>query len=429
MEFTRKSYEDKLEALFVRFPSVQNTGFNDAYKPGLQHMHDMDGLLGKPSARFRSIHVAGTNGKGSVSNMLASALAAKGLRVGLYTSPHIIDFRERMRIIDGRSGASRAELISEQEVWDFIVGHEKDFDDLDLSFFEITTGMAFDWFAEKEVDYAVIEAGLGGRLDSTNILVPDLSIVTSIGLDHCAMLGDTVEAIAGEKAGIFKHDVPALIGAAEPSVADVFKVKAGEVGCPLFFADESPVPSTEGLDLQGEYQGENLRTALKALDILGYPADGSVMDAIAHTAARMDFHGRWEMLHHRPDVICDIGHNPPALKKNFAQLQHIIDSGRRLLVVYGIMKDKDLSGILPLMPKDARYLMVSPGTARAMSSDELYSRCLSGIPEDRMENCGCVADGIRRALEISAADPDGFFIYIGGSTFVVSEAVTYFDEL
>ena len=429
MEFSRKSYEEKLEALFVRFPSVQNTGFNDAYKPGLQHMYDMDGLLGKPSGKFRSIHVAGTNGKGSVSNMLASALASRGLRVGLYTSPHIIDFRERMRIIDGRCGAARAELISEQEVWDFIVDHEKDFDDLDLSFFEITTGMAFDWFARKGVDFAVIEAGLGGRLDSTNILVPELSIVTSIGLDHCAMLGDTVESIAGEKAGIFKHDVPALIGAAELSVADVFKTRSMDVCCPLFFADESPVPSIEGLDLQGEYQGENLRTTLKALSILGFSANDAILDAIAHTATRMDFHGRWELLHRSPDVICDIGHNPPALRKNFTQLQRIIDSGRRVIIVYGIMKDKDLSGILPLMPRDAYYIMVSPGTARAMTSDELYRRCLDGLSEDQMENCGSVADGIARALELNASDPGNTLIYIGGSTFVVSEAVTYFEGL
>lgn len=427
MEFTRKSYQEKLEALFVRFPSVQNTGFNEAYKPGLQHMYDFDALLDRPSGKFRSIHVAGTNGKGSVSNMLASALAAEGLRVGLYTSPHIIDFRERMRIIDGRSAASKAELISEAEVWDFIRGHERDFDAFDLSFFEITTGMAFDWFASKDVDFAVIEAGLGGRLDSTNILIPELSIVTSIGLDHCAMLGDTVEAIAGEKAGIFKAGVPALVGAAEASVAEVFKAKAAEVGCRLSFADATPVPSTESLDLQGEYQGENLRTALMALDILGYPADGGLMDAIAHTAARMDFHGRWEKLHSHPDVICDIGHNPPALKKNFAQLQRLIDSGRRLIIVYGIMKDKDLSGILPLMPRDARYILVSPGTARAMPADELYRRCLEGLPEERLENLGIVSDGISRALEMSSEDPENTLIYIGGSTFVVSEAVTYFE--
>lgn len=427
MEFSRKSYQEKLEALFVRFPSVQNTGFNEAYKPGLRHMYDFDGLLGNPSGKFRSIHVAGTNGKGSVSNMLASALAAKGLRIGLYTSPHITDFRERMRIIDGRRGAEKAELISEEEVWDFMTGHEKDFDALDLSFFEITTGMAFDWFAALEVDFAVIEAGLGGRLDSTNIIIPELSIVTSIGLDHCAMLGDTVEAIAGEKAGIFKPGVPALVGAAEASVAEVFKTKAAEVGCSLAFADRSPVPSTGKLDLQGDYQGENLRTALMALEMLGYPSDGIMMDAIAHTAARMDFHGRWEMLHRNPDVICDIGHNPPALKKNFAQLQDIIDSGRRLIIVYGIMKDKDLSGILPLMPRDARYILVSPGTARAMSADELYQRCLAGLPEDRIENCGSVRCGIDRALELCQDDPDGSLVYIGGSTFVVSEAVTYFE--
>ncbi len=196
-------YQHKLERIFVRFPSVQNTGFGEAYKPGLAHMEEFDTRMGNPSKGFRSIHVAGTNGKGSVANMLASALAATGLKVGLYTSPHILDFRERMRILDG-STEEPVYLISKEDVWDFLSRWEESFDELKLSFFEITTGMAFWWFSKEKVDVAVIEVGLGGRLDSTNIITPEAAVVTSIGLDHCAQLGSTRAAIAGEKAGIFK---------------------------------------------------------------------------------------------------------------------------------------------------------------------------------------------------------------------------------
>ena len=229
-------YQKKLEEIFVRFPSVQSTGFGDAYKPGLAHMEAFDGLLGQPSRSYRTLHVAGTNGKGSVANMLASALAATGLKVGLYTSPHILDFRERMRILDaGSDGPAR--LIGKEAVWDFLCRWEKTFDELELSFFEITTGMAFRWFADEKVDVAVIEVGLGGRLDSTNIITPEVAVITSIGLDHCAMLGDTRAAIAGEKAGIFKPWVPAVVGTRDAETAPVFEQRAASVGCPLLFAD------------------------------------------------------------------------------------------------------------------------------------------------------------------------------------------------
>lgn len=203
--FSKKSYQKKVEAIFTRFPSVQKVPFKDAYKPGLENMLRFEEVLGNPHNSLRTIHVAGTNGKGSVANMLASALAACGLRVGLYTSPHIVDFRERMRIVGEKQGA---ELVSEEYVYDFLCRYEADMDALSLSFFEITTGMAFKWFADQKVDVAVIEVGLGGRLDSTNVITPDLSIVTGIALDHCALLGDTLAEIAAEKAGIFKKKRP-----------------------------------------------------------------------------------------------------------------------------------------------------------------------------------------------------------------------------
>ena len=320
--FSKKKYQDKVESIFTRFPSVQNVPFKDAYKPGLENMLRFEEILGDPQKKLRTIHVAGTNGKGSVANMIASALSACGLRTGLYTSPHLVDFRERMRI----AGPDAVELVPEEYVYDFLCRYEADMDALSLSFFEITTGMAFKWFADKEVDVAVIEVGLGGRLDSTNVITPDLSVVTSIALDHCALLGDTLEAIAGEKAGIFKKGVPALVGEYVPRTRPVFEAKAAEVGCPLTFAED--VEPTlwsrrdeilRNMDLRGKYQWKNLRTALAAIDILrnmpGYSglADSqAVVTAIVRTASRMGFHGRWERLSLQPFIIADIGHNPSA---------------------------------------------------------------------------------------------------------------------
>lgn len=478
-------YQHKLEEIFVRFPSVQNTGFGEAYKPGLKHMEDFDALLGNPSGDFRSIHVAGTNGKGSVANMLASAIAATGIKVGLYTSPHILDFRERMRILDGRT-EEPVYLISREDVWDFLSRRENSFDELELSFFEITTGMAFWWFSKEKVDVAIIEVGLGGRLDSTNIITPEVAVVTSIGLDHCAQLGGTRAAIAGEKAGIFKPGVPAVVGTRDAETAPVFEATAAALGSPLFFADSEYglEERIEGLssvmDLQGEWQKENLRTVLTVMSVLGIEDSDTIQQAIAHTAARMDFHGRWEMLRRDPDILCDIGHNPPALARNFAQLEAYLSAGRydRLIIVYGVMADKDLDGILPLMPREAEYIAVAPDTPRAMKAETLFDKLSAALP-GKVRFGGTVSEGVMVAIglavepsaaicsasQASHADPfranaaegpqpilhtinpasqashaDPFranaaesplpgqnggkpLIYIGGSTFVVSEAV------
>lgn len=421
------SYEDILSALFVRFPSVQKDGFGAAaYKPGLKHMEDFDLALGSPSQRLRTIHVAGTNGKGSVASMLASCLAAGGLRVGLFTSPHLIDFRERMRIVEDGG----TELISKEKVLDFVQKWSGTFDSLDLSFFEITTGMAFDWFAEEDVDIAVIEVGLGGRLDSTNIIVPELSVITSIGLDHCAQLGGTRSLIAREKAGIFKPGVPALVWGADEETLPVFEECAQDVHCPLFIADEYvedcgiDVPDREDFDLEGEYQEINLLTVLAALDILEFEAD---TDALKCTARRTGLRGRWEKLCSAPAVICDIGHNPPALEHNFAQLRKMMESGRysSLTIVYGVMADKALSDIIPLMPCDASYVFVTPDTPRALPSQEIAARFSESVPGAVVRCFDSVADGIASVLA-SAAEDD--LIYVGGSTFVVSDAVKYFEK-
>lgn len=410
-------YNERLEKLFVRFPSVQKDGFaSGAYKPGLERMSAFESALGHPSEAFRTIHVAGTNGKGSVANMLASALMAAGYKVGLFTSPHIEDFRERMRI-DG-------ELISKDEVWDFLEKWEDRCDELDLSFFEITTGMAFDIFRNRGCDWAVIEVGLGGRLDSTNILEkPEATVVTSIGLDHCAMLGNTRAEIAAEKAGIFKKGVPAIVGAWDGETAGVFEDAAEKAGAELVFADRCGIEADASvLDLRGPCQDMNLRTVLATLAACGIEADATVMEGISHAAQLMDFHGRWETIHEHPEVICDIGHNPPALEVNFRKLKA---DGRRLHIVYGIMADKDLSGIMPLMPEDATYYLCAPDTPRAMKVQELYSaikgfRDANGLDSSAVRAFGSVKEAVDAAMENAGEDE---LVYIGGSTFVVTEAV------
>ena len=411
MNYTEDTYNRLLEELFARHPSVQTAGFSaGAYKPGLEAMRRFDAALGSPAGQIRTVHVAGTNGKGSVSSMLAAALAGAGLRVGLYTSPHLVDFRERIKLV-GPEGWS---MVPREYVFSFLTGRDLD----GLSFFEITTGLAFRWFADEQVDVAVIEVGLGGRLDSTNIITPELAVVTSIGLDHCALLGDTRGAIAAEKAGIFKPGVPALCGQHDAETAPVFEARASVVPCPLFYAEDFDT-ETFGTDLGGPYQAENLRTALAALELLGVDCTPAVRDALAHTAARTGLHGRWERVSADPEVICDIGHNPPALELNFRRLR---ESGRPLLIVYGIMADKDLDAIRPMMPEKARYFLVAPRGGRALPAAALAAR-MQGLD---CTVCGSVQEGVRQALDAAEKTPD-CILYIGGSNFVVAEAIGLFN--
>ncbi len=408
----RVKYEEKLSAIFSRFPSVQTSRFADAYKPGLDHMRQFAAILGNPQEQYRTIHVAGTNGKGSVSSMLSSVLMAKGCRTGLYTSPHLVDFRERMKV-DGK-------MPPEEWVYDFLTEYGSVFESLDLSFFEITTGMALKWFARMQCDWAVVEVGLGGRLDSTNIITPELCVITSIGLDHCALLGNTLAEIAAEKAGIFKEDVPAVIGEVLPETLPVFLDKA--LG-PLYFADPRGADLPEGMDLRGDCQRKNLATVLKALEVLGIEPD---MEAIKHTAERTGLRGRWEKLRDNPLVICDIGHNAAALGPNFRQLESL---GRPMTIIYAVMADKDLDAIIPLMPTDAKYIFVTPPTPRALPAEQILQRVEGvmggkGVRNARLRAIPDVARAIAVALEESAP---GDVIYIGGSTFAVTEAVKYFQ--
>ena len=452
MEFSESRYGALLEEIFQRFPSVQKTDFATAYKPGLAGIEAFCEALGHPERAFKSVHVAGTNGKGSVASLLTSALAGAGLRTGLYTSPHLVDFRERARIVAGDS----FDLIPKDYVFDFLTSWKPYFIEHGLSFFEITTGLAFKWFADAGVDAAVIETGLGGRLDSTNVITPELSLVTTIGLDHCALLGDTLEAIAGEKAGIFKPGVPALVGESNPETDPVFDDKAWMV-CPLTYADKVR-PSLwhrrqeilKKMDLQADVQEKNLRTVLAAIDILkqipGFKAladTESVLDGLARAARRTGFRGRWERLSDLPFVICDIGHNPQALAYNFGQLRRYVEEGRcsSLIIVYGIMADKDLDGILPLMPVDATYIFTAPQTARALPAGELLKRFTAfqgGKPSLRAYTADTVRQAVQMALQLaqtlsqqtnrsaSAAKPVPPLVFIGGSAFVVAEALPLF---
>ena len=461
--FSEEAYEAMLSQLFVRFPSFQKAGAG-AYKPGIGNMEFFDQLAGHPHRRYRIIHVAGTNGKGSVSNMLASALAACGHKVGLYTSPHILDFRERMRVVSDSgacSGTSSYRLVSKEYIWDFVNSWKETFDHLDMSFFEITTAMAMSWFAEEKVDVVVLETGLGGRLDSTNIISPVLSVITNIGLDHCDMLGETLPEIAFEKAGIIKPGVPVVIGESHPETDQVFerKVLYTNISDPKYMGDRNAVmgllkfadkvqPSLWGkheevlseMDLKGEYQRKNLRTLMAALDVvrernIADVSGAGLIDAIVHTAERTGFGGWWETLSEDPLVICDIGHNEHGLKYNFAQLASMKASGRctHLVMVYGSVADKDVDAVIRLMPEDAAYVFTQAVGKRALPADEVMGKYLdfcneAGRQPDVVCSVVSVAEAVRKALdlasEIMSSDPAAVpVIYIGGSTYVVSEAV------
>ena len=451
LNFSEAEYRKLIQDIFIRFPSVQKDGFTSgAYKPGLERMQAFDQALGYPSRRFRSVHVAGTNGKGSVANMLASACKACGLKAGLFTSPHILDFRERMRI----GGA----MIPKQYVFAFLSGWMKWIIAHELSFFEITTGLAFKWFADEGVDIAVIEAGLGGRLDSTNILEhPSLAVITSIGLDHCDLLGDSLAKIAAEKAGIFKLGVPVVVGESKPETDPVFEEKAW-MFCPLTYANmERPslwyrhAAILREMDLQARVQEKNLRTVLCALDYLrDQPGleriqdSSAALEGIIHTARDMDFHGRWERLSTQPFVIADIGHNAQALEYNFAQLQQLLLDGRfsSLIIVYGVMADKDLDAILPLMPDDATYIFTAPDTPRALRAEVVMERFRDFRRGEEKAVRAYAFTAVRQAVQMavrlskdlseqlsrsaSAEKPAPPLIYIGGSTFVVAESLPLF---
>lgn len=455
--------------LFCRFPSFQNVGAG-AYKPGIANMEFADQLMGHPHKRYKVIHVAGTNGKGSVSNMLSSVLAASGMKVGLYTSPHILDFRERIRVVSDvcLSGSEQSRsaytLIPKEDVWSFVQQWQETFDHLNLSFFEITTLMAMHWFSKQEVDVVVLETGLGGRLDSTNIVSPILSVITNIGLDHCDLLGETLSEIAFEKAGIIKPGVPVTVGESNPETDMVFerKVLYTNLPDPKFMGDRSAIMSLltfadkalpsmwekhedilHDMDLKGEYQRKNLRTVLAALDVLSKYSDiglGNLDDevkinALTNASEVCGFRGRWEKLSDSPYVICDIGHNEHGLSYNFSQLKSMKANGQcsDLIIVYGSVADKDVDSVIHLMPCDAVYVFTQAASKRALAADvikeKFVSHCVAeGVEVPSVFVVEDVASAVRFAKELAGqivkADTSAVpLIYIGGSTYVVSEAI------
>ena len=469
MIFSEEAYDEMLGRLFVRFPSFQKTGAA-AYKPGIANMEFADQLMGHPHRNYDIIHVAGTNGKGSVSNMLASALASCGLKVGLYTSPHILDFRERIRIVSSAGEITTSgecplqisyRLISKEDVWSFVQQWNDTFDHLDMSFFEITTLMALDWFATQEADVVVLETGLGGRLDSTNIVNPILSIITNIGLDHCDLLGESLPEIAFEKAGIIKPKVPVVIGESDPQTDQVFerKVLYTNLSEPQFmgsrtaimslltFADKTEPPMWDrheellaAMDLRGAYQCKNLRTVLAALSVLNESSCTSaakyrnnaqyVPDAIIHAAANTGFRGRWEVLSDNPLTIADIGHNGHGLRHNFAQLAEMKSSGgvSDIIIVYGSVADKDVDAALRLMPQDITVVFTQAQGKRALPAEEVRDRYLALNNEASDVYCESdVTKAVSLAMEL-ASKKKAPAVYIGGSTYVVSEAIAFLSR-
>lgn len=426
------NYNDTLQWLFRQLPMFSRTGAA-AYKPGLDTSLALDSFFGHPHRRFRSIHVAGTNGKGSVSHNLASILKEQGYRVGLYTSPHLVDFRERIRV-DG-------EMMPREAVVDFVERYRSSGYQGRPSFFELTMMMAFDWFARSEVDYAVIEVGMGGRLDSTNIINPIACVITNISKDHTQFLGSTLPEIAREKAGIIKSDIPVTIGEAEGEVREVFALKAAEVGAPVRFAQETPEVEGEfdpadfrdrdgraySSPLTGDYQRRNLNTILVAVRMLREEAgvelsDESIVKGIAGVCRNTHLAGRWMKIQESPLVIADTGHNEAGLGYNLAQLRRLIEQrpeGARLRFVIGFVADKDIANILRLFPQDAEYYISNAQIPRALPAEKLAERCRdAGLPVATDRVFETVGEAYTQALG-DASDED--IVYVGGSTFVVAD--------
>ncbi|MBS7575687.1 bifunctional folylpolyglutamate synthase/dihydrofolate synthase [Bacteroides sp. NSJ-90] len=413
------NYQNTLTYLYNSAPMFQQVG-GSAYKEGLENTRILDEHFGNPHYSFRTIHVAGTNGKGSCSHTIAAILQEAGYRVGLYTSPHLVDFRERIRI-NGRP-------IPEEYVVHFVEKERSFFEPLHPSFFELTTAMAFCYFADEKVDVAVIEVGLGGRLDCTNIIHPDLCIITNISFDHTQFLGDTLAKIAGEKAGIIKKDIPVVIGETTPETKAVFLQRAEEVSAPIIFAENTTKNDYPGMrtELQGLYQIKNTRTILTALPLLekaGYHIDEqSVRNGFAHVCELTGLMGRWQKLQDTPTLICDTGHNVGGITYIAEQLKQ--QNYRHLHIIIGMVNDKDVSGVLALLPKDATYYFTKASVKRALPEEELCKLAAkAGLQGSCYPN---VPAAVTAAQEKSHPED---FIFVGGSSFIVADLLANRDAL
>jgi len=403
------NYQETVQWLFAQLPMYQHQGAI-AYKADLHNTLLLAEYLGNPEKNLCCIHVAGTNGKGSTSHLLASVLHEAGYKVGLYTSPHLKDFRERIKI--------NGECIEESYVTDFVAKHQLFFEQHDLSFFEMTVGLALQYFADNKVEVAIMEVGMGGRLDATNIITPLLSVITTIGLDHTAFLGNSLTAIAGEKAGIIKANIPVIIGQYTPETRAVFLEKASRENAAIYFAADT-TETPPACELLGNYQKHNTKTALTALRVLQDQTDFSVSElAIAqgflHVLANTGLLGRWQQLGTHPKIIADTAHNYDGLAEVMQQLQE--ETYTQLHLVIGVVNDKDLDSILPLFPKNGQYYFCKPNLPRGLAAEILVTKAAEFQLTGQVYNSVSVA--FAAALK-NAANTD--FIYVGGSTFVVAE--------
>lgn len=430
------NYTQTLDYLFASRPSFQQVGA-DAYKPGLERITEFCRHLGNPQRNYFTIHVAGTNGKGSVSHILASVLQQAGYRVGLYTSPHLKDFRERIRV-DG-------EMIPKQKVVNFVDRNLRKMEELELSFFEVTTAMAFDYFAYSDVEVAVVETGLGGRLDATNIITPLLSVITNIGLDHTLLLGDTLAQIAAEKAGIIKKSIPVLVGQSSEAYNEVIEQRAAELKSSVVYAQQEfecimhnveesgqrvvLKRASDGyvfdlkMDLCGSYQVQNLVTATAAINFLHDSSPLTVsrralVEGVASVVSSTSLAGRWQVLQTDPLVVCDTGHNAHGLKEVAEGLQGLVQRVGRLTCVLGFSADKDIDDMLQLLPAEAHYIFTQASSERAAAAEDLVAKASAiGL---RCEAEKSVADAFAKAK--SGAAPNDA-IFVGGSNFVVAEVL------
>lgn len=432
------TYKEVTDYLFSALPMYQRIG-EAAYKADLENTVALLDAVGNPHQRFRSIHVAGTNGKGSVSNFLASILHNAGYRVGLYTSPHLVDFRERIRI-DG-------EMIPEDDVVAFVQNNKPLLDRLTPSFFEMTVAMAFDYFASQKVEVAVVEVGMGGRLDSTNIITPDLSIITNIGLDHTKFLGNTLQAIATEKAGIIKPNIPVVIGETQPETAPVFEQAAKNNSAPIYFADRNfevtnAIYSNFSMQLNissaggeqqyfglkshlcGDYQKKNLVTVVQAVEVLrsmGYDIPlNAVMLGVESVVVDMGFHGRWQVVSSHPLIVCETAHNPAGIQSMLKTLE--TQKYSNLHVVFGCVNDKDYSTVLSMMPPNATYYFCKPDVPRGLDADVLK------LAAQKCKLHGVAYPDFQSAIKMAnACADDNDLVLVTGSIFLVADALKYFS--
>lgn len=420
------NYQETIEYLFNSTPVFEKVGAK-AYKPGLQTTETLDKHFGHPHRQFKSIHVAGTNGKGSCSHTLAAILQSEGYKVGLFTSPHLVDFRERIRV--------NGECISEQYIIDFVEKERRFFEPLHPSFFELTTALAFKYFAEQKVDIAIIEVGLGGRLDCTNIITPILSIITNISKDHTQFLGNTLADIAGEKAGIIKPGVPVIIGEDLPETRPVFQQKAQEENSPIIFAqdeNQQEVQKAEHIngkmeyttrswgkltgELCGDYQAKNMNTILNAVKYLTLVKNKgtSIKYGISHVTELTGLMGRWQKIQDKPLVICDTGHNVGGWQYLAPQIK--AQACRQLRIVFGMVDDKDVTTVMKMLPKNAIYYWTQATTKRAIKVEKIAELGTSlGLN-------GNVYSSVNKAFKAAQADAaEDDFIFVGGSSYIVAD--------